>query len=280
LDVRPPSHLGPATRDITKALFQSRTRTALLRTVLRDGVSDSMSGLARRTGLSPHAVAVEVRNLAAAGLVEVESIGGADVVRVNSGHPAIAPLVQLLEVAEAKPPNRVNPDVPVRESLAYFGATLGGCKRRRHFSLETTLARGLSIARRDATILQWLPVVLLKNRRVLDWPVLKEEARRLKLKGELEMVVEMAADASGHAELKAHVADLKDRRRKLPAFVIDASARDALRKKLPGSTGWSLAAATAAASERERIEKMGAANRALLSLDLGERLGAIRRTHA
>jgi len=51
--------------DLTKALFQSRTRAALLKTVLRDGVSDSLSGLARRTGRSQHAVAVEVRNLAA-----------------------------------------------------------------------------------------------------------------------------------------------------------------------------------------------------------------------
>jgi len=278
--VQPPSRHGPATRDVTQALFQSRTRTALLRTVLRDGVSDSMSGLARRTGLSPHAVAVEVRNLAAAGIVEVESIGGADVVRVNRAHPAVAPIVQLLEAAERKPSSRANPDVPVRESLAYFGAALGTCKRRRHFNLETTIVRGLSTARRDATILEWLPVVLLKNRRVLDWSVLKEEARRLKLKGELEMVVEMAADATGHAELRAHVADLQDRRRKPAVFAIDASTRDALRKRLPGSTGWSLAAATAAASERERLEKLGPASRALLALDLGERLGALRRSRA
>ena len=60
--------------DLTKALFQSRTRAALLKAVLRDGVSDSLSGLARRTGRSQHAVAVEVRNLASAGLVNVESV--------------------------------------------------------------------------------------------------------------------------------------------------------------------------------------------------------------
>lgn len=278
--MRQPSRPDPESRDVTRALFQSRTRTALLRTVLRDGVTDSMSGLARRTGLSPHAVAVEVRNLAAAGLLDVESIGGADLVRANRGHPAVEPIVRLLDAAEAKPSNRANPDAPVRESLTYFGAALGACKRRRHFNLETTLARGLSLARRDPTILPWLAVVLLKNRRVLDWSVLKEEARRLKLKGELEMVVEVAADASGHAELRVLVADLKDRRRKAAVFAVDASAREAIRKSLPGSTGWSLAAATAAASERERIGKMGASNRALLALDLGERLGALRRTRA
>ncbi|MCJ7795658.1 MAG: hypothetical protein MUQ56_02655, partial [Thermoleophilia bacterium] len=140
--------------DLTKALFQSRTRAALLKAVLRDGVSDSLSGLARRTGRSQHAVAVEVRNLAAAGLVNVESVGGADVVRANRAHPALGPIVQLLAAADAWPPGH---DV-------------------------------------------------------------KEEARRLKLKSELGMVVELAADASGHTELKARVADLRDHRRKTDVF--------------------------------------------------------------
>ncbi|HEU4383616.1 MAG TPA: hypothetical protein VFR85_08945 [Anaeromyxobacteraceae bacterium] len=263
--------------DITKALFRSRTRTELLRTVLRDGVSDSLSGLARRAGLSQHTVAVEVKNLAAAGLVRVEAVGGADVVRANREHPAVGVLVQLLAVADAT--SSSHDDSAVRESLAYFGAPLRTRKRRQHFTLETTLARGLPAAKRDPAVLKAVVVVLLKNRSALNWPVLKEEARMLKAKHELEKVVELAADVSGRVELKVHVADLKDLRRKTSAFFIDDSVRIALQTGLPSSGRLSLAATKAAAAERERLQKMSAADRALLALDLGERLSALRRAH-
>jgi hypothetical protein len=261
--------------DLTKALFQSRTRTALLKAVLCDNVSDSLSGLARRTGLSQHAVAVEVKNLAGAGLVSVESIGSADVVRANREHPAVGPLVQLLAVAASTSPR--HDDSAVKESLAYFGAPLRTRRRRQHFKLETTLAKGLAAAKRDPTVLKSLTLVLLKNRSALNWSVLKEEARRLKLKHELEEVVELAADVSGRAEMKAHVADLKDARRKTTSFLIDDSLRTALQATLPGSGRLSLAATKAAAAERERLQRMSVADRALLALDLGERLSAFRR---
>ena len=261
--------------DLTKALFQSRTRTALLKAVLRDNVSDSLSGLARRTGLSQHAVAVEVRNLAAAGLVSVESVGSADFVRANHEHPAVGVLVQLLAVAASTSPSK--DDSAVKESLAYFGAPLRTRKRRQHLRLETTLARGLATAKRDPAVLRTLSVVLLRNRSTLNWSVLKEEARRLKLKHELEKVVELVADVSGRAEMKAHVADLKDSRRKTPPFLIDESVRTALETSVQSSGRLSFAATKAAAAERERLQRMSATDRALLALDLGERLSALRR---
>ncbi len=294
--------------DLTKALFQSRTRTALLKAVLRDNVSDSLSGFARRTGLSQHAVAVEVKNLAAAGLVSVESLGGADVVRANREHPAVGLLVQLLAIADASAPSQEVPDVQVKESLAYFGAPLAKHQRRQHLGLETTLVRALSMAKRDATVLKSLPVFVLKHRNRLDWPVLKEEARRLKLKAELGMVVELAADASGQVELKARVADLKDHRRRTDVFFVEPrneydrgvvvqasppaarrwgffadvqedSVRTALRNSLPRSSRLSLAAMRADAAERERIRRMSVTDRALLALELGERLSVFRRPH-
>ena len=260
--------------DLTKALFQSRTRTALLKAVLRDNVSDSLSGLARRTGLSQHSVAVEVKNLARAGLVSVESIGNADVVRANSAHPAVGLLVQLLAVADTTTPSI--DDSAVKESLAYFGAPLRTRRRRAHFDLEVALAKGLSAAKRDPTFLKAIPVVLLKNRATVKWSVLKEEVRKLKLKHEFEKVVELVAEVSGRAELKAHVADLKDLRRKTNPFSFDDSVRIAVERSL-SSSGLSLAAAKAAAAERDRLGRMSAAERALLALDLGERLSAFRR---
>jgi hypothetical protein len=295
--------------DLTKALFQSRTRAALLKAVLRDGVSDSLSGLARRTGRSQQAVAVEVRNLAAAGLVNVESAGGADVVRVNRAHPALGPIVRLLAAADAWSSGHDVPDLEVKESLAHHEAPWAARDPRQHLKLEATLVRALAVAKRDPAVLRSLLFVLVKHRNRLDWPVMKEEARRLKLKSELGMVVELAADASGHTELKARVADLKDHRRKAQVFfaeprdeqdrravvrasppaarkwgffvnVGEDSLRVALRKRLPRPPRPSLAAGRADVAERARIRRMSVVDRALLALDLGERLSVLARSRA
>lgn len=224
-------------------IYHSRTRTALLKALLRDGVSDSLSGLARRTGLSQHTVAVEVRNLAAAGLVNVESVGGADLVRTNRAHPAVGPLVQLLAIADAPDSRGEDSDLEVLESLAHFGARVGVRRARRHMTLETALVRALALARRAPGLLEVLPGVLVKHRRRLDWPTLREEARRRKLKSELVLVVELAADASGNAGLRALVAGLRDHRRRSgasPYPVAGDALRAAIRRGLPRSErpGW------------------------------------------
>ena len=269
--------------DLAKALFQSRTRTALLKALLRDGVSDSLSGLARRIGLSQHTVAVEVRNLAAAGLVSVESVGGADLVRANRAHPAAGPLVQLLAIADAPDSRGEDPDREVLESLAHFGARVGVRRARRHMSLEATLVKALALARRTPALLEVLPGVLVKHRSQVDWPTLREEARRLKLKSELVALVELAADASGHVGLRALVAGLRDNRRRSAAFPFPVEGnelRAAVRRGLPRSERPSNAARMADDAERERIRRMSVEDRVLLALDLGERLGAFARPRA
>jgi DNA-binding Lrp family transcriptional regulator len=205
--------------DLTQALFQSRTRTALLRALLEGGVADSMSGLARRVKLSPNSVAVEVRNLAKAGLVKVESVGAADLVRANMDHPAVKPLVELLRAADslAKAPTN-DVDVEVKESLAAYGAPLLAYKPCRHLPLEEALVQGLRAAKRDGTLLKVLPVVLLKNVQALDWAVLKENAKREKLRAELGMLVDLTADVADMPGLKEKVRDLEDRRRTVTSF--------------------------------------------------------------
>ena len=261
--------------DLAKALFQSRTRTALLKALLRDGVSDSLSGLARRTGLAQHTVAGEVRNLAAAGLVIVESVGGADLVRSNRAHPALGPLVQLLAIADAPDSRSEDSDRAVLESLAHYAARVGARRARRHMSLEATLVQALALARREPALLEVLPGVLVKHRDRVDWPTLREEARRRKLKSELVALVELAADASGHAGLRVLVEDLRDHRRRSgasPYPVAGEALREAVRRGLPKSERPSNAARMADDAERERIRRMSVVDRVLLALDLGERL--------
>ncbi len=201
---------------LAQALFQSRTRTALLQLLLKDGVSDSMSGLARRARLSQHSVAVEVKNLAKAGLVKVESVGASDLVRGNANHPAAKPLVDLLRVSELAP--RAPPDDAVKETLAAYGAPLLAYQADRHMALEVALVKALRLAKHDLTLLKVLPVVVAKNAQSLNWTALKENAKREKLKAELGMLVEMTADFAQKPDLKEKVRDLEDRRRTVASF--------------------------------------------------------------
>lgn len=159
--------------------------------------------------LSPHTVAVEVRNLSKAGLVKVESVGASDLVRANMDHPAVKPLVELLRTAESLAMAlKSDVDVDVKESLAAYGAPLLAYRPRRRLPLEEALVQGLRAAKRDATLLKVLPVVLVKNAQALDWAALKENAKRAKLRAELGMLVELTADLADKPGLKAAPAGL------------------------------------------------------------------------
>ncbi len=212
------------TGDLTQALFQSRTRTALLRLLFVDGVSDSLSGLARRARLSQHSVAVEARNLARTGLVKVESVGASDLVRGNADHPAAKPLVELLRIAEMAPGMTAD-ETGVKETLAAYGAPLLAYKPHRHMPLEKAMVKALRLAKHEASLLKVLPVVVARNAQSLNWVALKENAKRAKLKAELGMLVELTADLAGRPDLKEKVRDLEDRRRTVEAFFYEPRSK-------------------------------------------------------
>jgi hypothetical protein len=191
--------------DTARLLFQSRTRADVLRLLFTERVVDSMSGLARRAGLSTHTVAVEVKRLESAGLVRREAFGASDVVSASFEHPVAKPLAEMLGVTQAVDWNRPD-DSRVRESLAAYGAPLAAYQGRAHASLETTVVQALGFAKQDASLLKVLPLVVLKNVAKMNWGVLKEEARRAKLKAELGMLVELVADVAERPELKTRSA--------------------------------------------------------------------------
>lgn len=205
------SHRGsPALR----ALFPSKARRAVLAELFprRDAYA-SVSELARRAGLTPRAVSVEVEKLEAAGLVEVEAMGPAHVVRANARHPVARALAALLEAAAAGASDPDAPDRAVRQSLTAHGAPLIGEDARAVWSLPETLLHGLKLARRDATVLRVLPVVVAKHARALDWADLRERARRMNLKSELGMLLELTGDVAGIASLREKASELADARR-------------------------------------------------------------------
>lgn len=205
-------------------LFQSETRSAVLGLLFVRGLSASVSELARRAELSPRSVAREVAHLVKTGLVSVETLGGSDVVRANTGHPGARHVKALLLTPGAALPSETH-ELQTRESLVAWGAPLFGVSPARHFSLEESLLRGLAEARHNGTILRVLPTVLAHNLSSIDWASLREDARRRKLKAELGWLIELTAELLNRPELKAAAAPLHDKRRRAHRFFPEVKGR-------------------------------------------------------
>ncbi len=207
------SQLHPA-NPVLSALFPAKARRALVEALFSGHAPEtSLSELARRAQLTPRAVTVEVQRLEQAGLVEVRTIGSAHLVRLNERSASARALSRLLGAAMLQPAGgEVDPDV--RPSLAAHGAPLQGVTPREAYSLTETVLRGLKAARTDPTVLRVLPVVLAKRARDLDWIELKEGARRMNLKAELGVLLELTGTAAGLPDLCAQAEGLLDARRK------------------------------------------------------------------
>jgi hypothetical protein len=209
---------------LASLLFQSTTRSAVLDLLFVRGVTASVSELARRAGLSPRSVGNEVRHLRPTGLILVETLGGADVVRANRKHVGARHLTALLQTPTTP---AVNPGdaKKVRESLAAWGAPLAGVQRVKRHSLHEALLHGLHEAQKDGTVLRVLPTVLARHVGEVDWRGLREDARRQKLKAELGLLVELTAAMTDNAELRTQSTGLQDRRRKKMRFLPEVKNR-------------------------------------------------------
>lgn len=252
-------HRPTPTSSALDALFPSKARRAIFELLFSGRLSQaSVSELARRAGLTPRALAVEVAKLAEAGLVEVEAIGPAHVVRANEDHPAAAPLRALLTAATTAA--KTEPaDRKVRRSLAAFGAPLQGEEPRASWPLAESLLRGLRLARADATILRVLPVVLAKHAREIDWTDLKERARRMNLRSELGMLLDLTGTVAGLPELRAHAEELADARRTRVRFFPEVSGsyerRLAEHRSPPSAKRWHFAMNMTEESFRDLVRK-------------------------
>lgn len=199
-------------QSIAAALLQSQARTALLQQLLVQGTTASVSALARRVGLSPRAVGQEVKHLSQLGLVDVERIGTADVVRARPRHPAVRPLRVLLSLPAGADVGDVDEATDVRRSMAAWGAPLVVSRPTRAFDLHTTIVAALEHARTDGTVLRVLPTLVLRNRPAIDWIELAEKARARRVRAELGLVLDVAAAISGDDTLVKQADALIDRR--------------------------------------------------------------------
>lgn len=232
------SHAANRASPVLKALFPSAARRAVVEALFSGSSADaSMSEIARRAGLTPRAVAVEVQRLEQVGLVEVRAVGPSHVVRPNSRAPATSSLSDLVRAASGKPAPGAG-DRDVRRSLIAHGAPLLGERQKAVFGLAETILRGLKAARNDATILRVLPVVIAKRAKELDWTDLAERARRMNLRAELGMLLDLTADVADIPDLKARAKELWDARRKRPRyypFVEGAFERQLAAQRSPGA---------------------------------------------
>ncbi len=253
------SHTTSSSLPVLKALFPTTARRAVVELLFSGSAADaSMSEIARRAGLTPRAVAVEVRRLEEAGLVEVRAVGPAHVVRPNPRNPATSALSDLVKAARSASVSSTR-DRTVRRSLAAYGAPLLGEEPKPSFSLAETLLRGLKAARDDATVLRVLPVVVAKHARDLDWTDLTERARRMNLRAELGMLLDLTAKVADLPNLRAHAEELSDARRKRPRYfplVEGAFERQLAARRSPeAATRWHFLMNMTEDSFREMVRK-------------------------
>jgi DNA-binding transcriptional ArsR family regulator len=207
--------------DPLETLFPGKARRAVLAALFAEKHVEgmSLSELARRASLTPRAMAVEVRKLEHSGVVKVEPVGTAYVVRPVAHSPVVRGLRALLRAVQARPRSSDAGARAVRASLTAFGALLTDAPASRPLSLTETVLRGLALARDDATVFRALPAVVATNAKAFDWVELKDRARHMKLKAELGMLLDLTADVAGDPTLHEQANGLWDgRRRRLEYF--------------------------------------------------------------
>jgi hypothetical protein len=180
------------------------------------------------------------------------------VVRANEHHPVTKALRDLLSAAAAVPDSDPA-ERKVRRSLAAYGAPLLGEEPRATWPLAETLLRGLRVARKDATVLRVLPVVVAKHVKELDWTDLKERARHMNLRAELGMLLDLTAKVAALPQLRGLADDLADGRRKRRRFFPEVASpfeRQLAEQRSPESaTRWHFAMNMTEDSFRDLVRK-------------------------
>jgi hypothetical protein len=203
-------------------LVPSKARRNLLHTLWKKRAAGSVSELARLAEVAVSAAEKEISAMEELGLVSVERMANARVVRANESSPFAASVRALLATEEAKPVSERPTNEQVRDWLASYGAPLvsSGTARstRKRPSLEETLVHGLRVAHSDAAVTRTFPVLLWRNHERLRFPDLEHLARQAGLGRTLGFLSEVTAELTGDARFAKVANDLRDRRVRRDAF--------------------------------------------------------------
>ena len=227
---------------VVEALFPSRGRRAVLEAVFGPGSGPiSKSELARRHGMTQRAISLEVDALERAGLVRVEVVGSAHVVVARDAQPGVSALRALL-AAGPRGPGSIEPPPSTRAALAALGAPLPVEPAPPPGDPERVLVEALGASHGDAEVLRVLPAVVVRQAERLDWTRLVELARAGRRKGELGLVLDVAASIAPLPWLRDLAEPLLDGRRRvlrpLPDLAGEAEAALAGRHPSPLAERW------------------------------------------
>jgi hypothetical protein len=197
-------------------LVKPSVRRRLFRVVWGEGASGSVSELARLAGVAFSAAHRELQAMSDAGLALVERAGAEVVYRANGEH-AYAELLRGLATAPGHPELPANPDrdEQVRGWLTSAGAPLGAATSPGPLPpFEDVVVSGLQLSHRDSTVARVMPLVLWRQRELLDFDRLRTEAMRRNEAPALGYFLELAGKLGHEPDLLRASAALRDRRRK------------------------------------------------------------------
>jgi hypothetical protein len=149
----------------------------------------------------------------------------------NAGDPRAKLVAALLAAPGEQSDSGTIADVDVELNLKRWGAPLlRAGSARRDLPLEETVARGLALARRNATVAQVLPIVLAKHRRSVDLFRLKELSTASGQKRTLGFYLSLCARLSNEDCWKGAAGSLLDRRvRRIEDFFLTSQGPRARR---------------------------------------------------
>jgi hypothetical protein len=186
-------------------------------------------------GIQPSAALRELEQMEPLGLVVLERVGNAKVVRANESSPHGALLRELLADTGRKEPEHAGPAPSrVRAWLASYGAPLvvdPGERVSRRPPLEQVLAEGLRVADSDAEVARTLPVVLWLSRSTLDLPDLVHRATRLNERRALGFFLELTGVLAVSRAFADVLEELRDRRFSKPTFFFPEAKQGRLAQK-------------------------------------------------
>jgi helix-turn-helix protein len=227
---------------VLQYLVTSKVRRRLLALLWGEDACGSVAELAERAAVSPSNAYGELKEMERLQLVVSHHEGRKEVFAANAAHPE-ATLLRALVASDQSPPTSAatEGDEDLKRSLVSLGAPLRGFARLPVPEAErlAVLVKGVTLARRDATVARALPICFWYSRDALDARALAALAPRAEDRHALGFFLELAAELGGDRRLLGLAETLRDRRMtSVREFFQSPSARKSTAREFPLATKW------------------------------------------
>ena len=195
-------------------LVTSKVRRRLLVLLWADRKRGAVAELAELAGVAFAGAHAELKAMQRVQLAVSQQEGRKEVYAANFNHPAAETLCALV-AADAHPPMpQTAEDQALKRQLVAMGAPLRGVEPQEVAPPEqlATLARGASLARRDAVVARSLPLCFWRLRDTLEARALAALTSRAEAKHTLGFFLELTGELGGDRRLVGLAESLRDRR--------------------------------------------------------------------